>query len=292
MALSWRDEWLEQIMPELPEVQTTATSLQPLLNAKVKQIDVFQPQLRWRIPDNLSDLVTYQLKQIERRAKYLILTFTNQTDEKKLLIHLGMSGSLQQHPTGFEKRKHDHVMIHFDNQLQLHYHDPRRFGAILWLDDYQDKLLNHLGIEPLDNAFTGEYLYKKIHNQNHIIKKPIKSLIMEQQIVVGVGNIYATESLFLAKIHPLTPANHISLENLQVLVKHIKDILQKAIVKGGTTLKDFTTGEGKTGYFQQTLLVYGHHGEPCPMCKTPIDNVKINQRASTFCPNCQPLVEN
>lgn len=276
-------------MPELPEVQTTATSLQPLLKTKVQSIQIFQPKLRWQMPDNLANLIHYQLINIERRAKYLILTFTKQNIEKKLIIHLGMSGSLQQHPKGFSNRKHDHLIITFDNKMQLHYHDPRRFGAILWFDDYQDKLLNHLGIEPLSDEFTGDYLYQTIHQRTKGVTRPIKSVIMEQQIVVGVGNIYATESLFLSSIHPLTPANQLSKPQLTTLVGHIKTILQQAIIQGGTTLKDFTTGEGKTGYFQQTLLVYGHKGEPCPTCQTPIDSVKINQRASTFCPKCQPL---
>lgn len=278
-------------MPELPEVQTTATSLKPLLNQEVINVEIFQPKLRWQIPDDLAILNGHVLTKIQRRAKYLILTFTKESNEKNVIIHLGMSGSLQQHPKGFAKRKHDHLLIHFANHMQLHYHDPRRFGAILWYDEYAEKLLNHLGVEPLSDAFTADYLYNYIHKK-HAIQRPIKAVIMEQQIVVGVGNIYATESLFLSRIHPLTPAHLLSKTQLEVLVKHIREILAIAIEKGGSSLRDFTVGDGKAGYFQQTLLVYGNKSKPCPICETPIENVKIAQRASTFCPKCQILPEN
>lgn len=279
-------------MPELPEVQTTATSLQPLLNQTVQHIAVYQPKLRFGVPDDLASLIDYQLIDVKRRAKYLLLTFAQGTCQKQLLIHLGMSGSLQQHPRGFAKRKHDHVIMTFGNnfdQVQLHYHDPRRFGMVLWLNDYADKLMNHLGIEPLSDAFSGEYLYQYIHGRKNPITRPIKSVIMAQEVVVGVGNIYATESLFLAKIHPLTPAHLLTVVQLNCLACHIRFILTTAISQGGSTLKDFTVADGQTGYFQQTLLVYGHKGAACPSCGTVIDSVKINQRASTFCPTCQPL---
>lgn len=191
-------------MPELPEVQTTATSLTPLLGKRVANITVYQPQLRWLIPDNITDLIGFRLEKVERRAKYLIITFQKGTNKnintKKILLHLGMSGSLQQHPQGFEKRKHDHVIFDFNSEKkteskQLHYHDPRRFGAVLWLDEYQSKLIDHLGVEPLEDDFDGQYLYNYIHNRKKAISRPIKDVIMEQQVVVGVGNIYATESL-------------------------------------------------------------------------------------------------
>lgn len=278
-------------MPELPEVQTTATSLQPLLGQVVEKISVFQPKLRWQIPEDLQYLTGSTLTHIERRAKYLILNFhTPSQINKKLLIHLGMSGSLQQHALNTQKRKHDHVIFIFGKnhqKIQLHYHDPRRFGAILWLENYQDKLINHLGVEPLSEKFTGEYLYQCIQQKS--ISRPIKSVIMEQTIVVGVGNIYATESLFLSAIHPASPANQLSLTQLTILVEHIRQILQQAILQGGSSLKDFSVGEGKTGYFQQTLHMYGKKGEPCPVCQTIIESIKINQRASTFCPTCQPF---
>lgn len=297
-------------MPELPEVETTKTSLIPLLGQSVSDITVFQPKLRWSMPEDLSELVGYTLESVERRAKYLILTFLPQIKDqqaRQLIIHLGMSGSLQQHPYGTDKRKHDHLIIVFDdaNNLetltstsatatQLHYHDPRRFGAVLWFEDYRHKLLDHLGPEPLSTEFTADYLYHLIqrtenndHNKKRPIARPIKSVIMEQQVVVGVGNIYATESLYLAGIHPATPAYQLSHDQIALLVDHIKIILQKSIQLGGSTLRDFTVASGQTGYFQQTLHVYGKQGQPCPNCQTLLSNIKITGRASIFCPHCQ-----
>ena len=306
-------------MPELPEVETTKTSLTPLLGQKVTNVQVFQPKLRWSVPDNLADLIDYTLDSVERRAKYLILNFIPLADDgisssveprnlqpRQLLVHLGMSGSLQQHSHASDKRKHDHLVISFigadDTQTQLHYYDPRRFGSILWLEDYGDKLLNHLGPEPLSDAFTAEYLYYLIQRSEQSIqtqssksfkkqpiKRAIKSVIMEQQAVVGVGNIYATESLYLSGIHPATPANKISYDQIVILVAHIKTILQKAIKLGGSTLRDFTVADGQTGYFQQTLNVYGRQGETCPHCDSVLENIKLNGRASVYCPACQPI---
>ena len=298
-------------MPELPEVETTKTSLTPLLGQRITDIKVFQPKLRWPMPDDLASLVDFTLESIERRAKYLILNFspslpnddsavaqTERLETRQLLIHLGMSGSLQQHSYGTDKRKHDHLIVMFsdiDNiQSQLHYYDPRRFGSVLWYQDYSAKLLDHLGPEPLSDAFTADYLYQLIQRTNSPTKKqpivrPIKSVIMEQQVVVGVGNIYATESLYLSGIYPATPAHQLSYEQIVLLVNHIKVILQKAIALGGSTLKDFTVANGVTGYFQQTLNVYGRQGKACPHCDTALENIKLTGRASVFCPNCQPI---
>ena len=306
-------------MPELPEVETTKTSLTPLLGQKVTNVQVFQPKLRWSMPDNLADLIDYTLDSVERRAKYLILNFIPLADDtvsssvqfrnlqpRQLLVHLGMSGSLQQHSHASDKRKHDHLVMSFigadDSQTQLHYYDPRRFGSILWLEDYGDKLLNHLGPEPLSDDFTADYLYYLIQRSEQSIqtqssksfkkqpiKRAIKSVIMEQQAVVGVGNIYATESLYLSGIHPATPANKISYDQIVILVAHIKTILQKAIKLGGSTLRDFTVADGQTGYFQQTLNVYGRQGETCPHCDSVLENIKLNGRASVYCPLCQPI---
>lgn len=308
-------------MPELPEVETTKTSLTPLLGQKITDIKIFQPKLRWVMPDDLDALVDYVLDSVERRAKYLILNFsstvsniTPQADRPKtrqLLIHLGMSGSLQQLSYGTDKRKHDHLVIEFTNnnneRSQLHYYDPRRFGSVLWYQDYGSKLLDHLGPEPLSDAFTADYLYHFIqrtksteknkavetaisNKPSRPITRPIKSVIMEQQVVVGVGNIYATESLYLSGIHPATPAHHLSYDQITTLVGHIKVILQKAIKLGGSTLRDFTVADGQTGYFQQTLNVYGRQGEACLHCQTILENVKLNGRASVYCSLCQPLI--
>lgn len=290
-------------MPELPEVETTKASLEPLLGQTIIDVQVFQPKLRWPIPDDLATIIGYRLTAIDRRAKYLILTFAKtDADPLKLIAHLGMSGSLQQHPSGSDKRKHDHVIINFqgDNiqSTALHYHDPRRFGAMLWHHEYQDKLLNHLGVEPLSDEFHADYLYDLIQRTNlttnntkkpRPITKPIKAVIMEQQVVVGVGNIYATESLFLSGIHPLTPANNLSRPQIETLTSHIKAILNRSIELGGSTLRDFTVANGQTGYFQQTLNVYGNQGKLCPTCGNILENVKITGRASAFCPSCQPL---
>ena len=308
-------------MPELPEVETTKTSLTPLLGQKITDIKIFQPKLRWVMPDDLDALVDYVLDSVERRAKYLILNFsstvsniTPQADRPKtrqLLIHLGMSGSLQQLSYGTDKRKHDHLVIEFTNnnneRSQLHYYDPRRFGSVLWYQDYGSKLLDHLGPEPLSDAFTADYLYHFIqrtksteknkavetaisNKPSRPITRPIKSVIMEQQVVVGVGNIYATESLYLSGIHPATSAHHLSYDQITTLVGHIKTILQKAIKLGGSTLRDFTVADGQTGYFQQTLNVYGRQGEACLHCQTILENVKLNGRASVYCSLCQPLI--
>ncbi|MGP5201981.1 bifunctional DNA-formamidopyrimidine glycosylase/DNA-(apurinic or apyrimidinic site) lyase [Psychrobacter aquimaris] len=311
-------------MPELPEVETTKTSLTPLLGQQIIDIKVYQPKLRWVMPDDLDSLIDYTLDSVERRAKYLVLNFLPlspndgsaavQTDTlvpRQLLVHLGMSGSLQQHSYGTEKRKHDHLIIVFkganNTKSQLHYYDPRRFGSVLWHKDYGAKLLDHLGPEPLSNEFTADYLYQliqrtdlldfnadtiaisKAKSKKQPIARAIKSVIMEQQVVVGVGNIYATESLYLSGIHPATPAHQLSRAQMIVLVDHIKVILQKAIALGGSTLRDFTVADGQTGYFQQTLNVYGRQGEACPHCDTVLENIKLNGRASVFCPKCQPI---
>lgn len=303
-------------MPELPEVETTKTSLTPLLGQTVQDVRLFQPQLRWKMPNDLDDLTGYQLTSVTRRAKYLLLTFTASAKPSKtsageltnkpsidhkpvrtLIIHLGMSGSLQQHDATADIRKHDHLVMTFTDtnqqsyqSTQLHYHDPRRFGAIVWHDDFGDKLLNHLGVEPLEDDFTGQYLYQAIQRPDQRpITRAIKSVIMDQQIVVGVGNIYATESLFLSGIHPATPAHLLNESQLTTLVHHIRKILATAIEKGGSSLRDFTVGNGKTGYFQQTLWVYGRHKAACLKCETPLGNLKINGRASVYCPQCQPL---
>lgn len=283
-------------MPELPEVETTKASLEPLLGQTVSRVQIHHHKLRYPIPSDLDSLVGFVLQKVERRAKYLLLHFYHQTDnrQKVLLVHLGMSGSLQQH-THNELRKHDHLVLEF-GEVWLHYHDPRRFGMILWVenDDYIDtpdtheRFLAHLGPEPLSDAFDDGYLYRKIY-QGKPITKPIKSLIMEQSVVVGVGNIYAAESLFLANIHPATPANQLDEDQLSTLTHHIKAILARAIKQGGSSLKDFMVGDGKTGYFQQTLLVYGRDNEPCTACGTLLENQKITGRASVYCPHCQPL---
>ncbi|MDO4224150.1 MAG: bifunctional DNA-formamidopyrimidine glycosylase/DNA-(apurinic or apyrimidinic site) lyase [Acinetobacter sp.] len=278
-------------MPELPEVETTKLSLEPLLGATVCQTTVHQPSLRWRVPDDLEALVGYQLIRLQRRSKYIIATFQRDdaTQQKQMLWHLGMSGSFSLAACEKALRKHDHVIFRFrydDGELlELRYHDPRRFGCILWLDETSQKLLDVLGVEPLSDDFTADYLQQKFKNKS----VAIKNAIMDSHIVVGVGNIYATESLFNLGIHPLQAAKTLTFPQLEQLVQEIKKILANAIHLGGTTLKDYSNAMGENGYFQQTLLAYGRAGEMCVNCETTLQNVKIAQRSSVFCPQCQPL---
>ncbi|WP_288364400.1 bifunctional DNA-formamidopyrimidine glycosylase/DNA-(apurinic or apyrimidinic site) lyase [uncultured Acinetobacter sp.] len=269
-------------MPELPEVETTKTSLLPLLHHRVQSVTVRDSRLRWAVPDDISRLVGQELRALKRRSKYILAEF--ETDQ--MLWHLGMSGSFRLCTAQDELRKHDHLILTFDDGTELRYHDPRRFGCILWLnDEHQKKLIDTLGPEPLSDAFNADYLYEKLRTK----QVGIKIAIMDNHVVVGVGNIYATESLFNQGIHPAQPANTLSSEQIAGLVVEIKRILSHAIQLGGSTLRDYTNAMGENGYFQQTLLVYGRAGEMCVNCETTLENIKLGQRASVFCPQCQPL---
>ena len=268
-------------MPELPEVETTKTSLLPLIGQKVMHVQVRQPSLRWPIPADLAKLQGQTLLQLTRRSKYILAQF----EQDNMLWHLGMSGSFRLCERGEELRKHDHLIIEFE-ELELRYHDPRRFGCILWLDaQSQGKLIDPLGPEPLSEAFTAAYLFEKLSKK----KVGIKIAIMDNHVVVGVGNIYATESLFNIGVHPAQPASSLSYAQIEQLVLEIKRILKHAIDLGGSTLRDYTNAMGENGYFQQTLLAYGRAGEMCVQCETTLQNLKLGQRASVFCPQCQPL---
>lgn len=269
-------------MPELPEVETTKQSLSPLLGKEVTAITYSGHRLREPIPD-LSVLIGTRFTKVTRRAKYLLLDFRTDKSTHTLLIHLGMSGSLGQY-ADMAQRKHDHVIFGF-GAVNLHYHDPRRFGIVAWASEHL-RYLTKLGIEPLSDEFDGAYLYKKTRNS----RRPIKSVIMEQALVVGVGNIYAAESLFLAGIHPQTQAGKLDQITCERLCQHIKAVLSRSITLGGSTLRDFEVGQGQTGYFQQTLLVYGREGAPCTQCQTPLLSQKIGGRASVFCPTCQAML--
>ena len=269
-------------MPELPEVETTKTSLLPLLQQRVQIVEVRESRLRWPIPEDISRLNGQRLIGLQRRSKYILAEF----EQDQMLWHLGMSGSFRLATAQDELRKHDHLMIGFEDGTQLRYHDPRRFGCILWLnEESQNKLLNPLGPEPLGDEFNADYLYQKLKNK----QVGIKIAIMDNHVVVGVGNIYATESLFNLGIHPAQPASRLSKKQIVQLVDEIKRILKSAIDLGGSTLRDFTNAVGENGYFQQTLLAYGRAGEMCVQCETPLENLKLGQRASVFCPQCQPL---
>ena len=268
-------------MPELPEVETTKTSLLPLLGQTVLKVTVHQPSLRWPIPNDLQKLVGQKLIQLTRRSKYILAQFEQDT----MLWHLGMSGSFRICDEHDELRKHDHFMLQLDD-VQLRYHDPRRFGCILWLDEYsQSKIIDTLGPEPLSEAFHADYLFNRFKTKN----TAIKVAMMDNHIVVGVGNIYATESLFNLGIHPAQPASSLTFQQVEKMVIEIKRILKQAIVLGGSTLRDYSNARGENGYYQQTLLAYGRAGEMCVNCETTLENLKLGQRASVFCPQCQAL---
>ena len=268
-------------MPELPEVETTKTSLLPLLDQKVIQVQVRESRLRWPIPEDIQQLQGQKLINLSRRSKYILAEFERHT----MLWHLGMSGSFRICNPEDELRKHDHLIIQFEDS-ELRYHDPRRFGCIIWLNEQsQTKLIDTLGPEPLSDAFNAEYLASKFKNKN----VGAKVAIMDNHIVVGVGNIYATESLFNLGIHPAQPASSLSVDQIKKLVIEVKRILKQAIDLGGSTLRDYSNAMGENGYFQQTLLAYGRAGEMCVNCETTLENLKLGQRASVFCPQCQPL---
>lgn len=271
-------------MPELPEVETTLRGVEPYITHQVVDtLIVRQAQLRWVIQDNLADILHGQLiTACSRRAKYLLIHF----DIGTLIIHLGMSGSLRIFRGDIPApQKHDHVDICFKNGVVLRYHDPRRFGAILWFEENINNipLLAHLGPEPLEDEFTGEYLYQALRNQS----RPIKTALMDNEVVVGVGNIYANESLFLAGIRPTRQAKSLKKKECITLTAAIKTILQRAIETGGSTLKDFVDSEGRSGYFQQEYKVYGRAGEACKVCENPIQKSIIGQRGTFFCKTCQ-----
>ncbi len=270
-------------MPELPEVETTRRGIAPLLEGqRLNRIIVRQQQLRWPVPTDLADhLVQNRLIEITRRAKYLLFRF----EAGVLLIHLGMSGSLRIVSEDNNAGKHDHVDFVFRNGRTLRLTDPRRFGAVLWLGREPDThpLLNKLGPEPLSEQFTSDWLYNRSRNRTIAVKQ----FIMDQRTVTGVGNIYANEALFTAAIRPSTAAGKLSRRRYQHLAQAIKTTLHAAIKQGGTTLRDFVGGDGKPGYFQQQLNVYGRAGLPCPNCRTPLKEIKQSGRSTVFCTHCQ-----
>jgi len=272
-------------MPELPEVETTLRGIMPHIHQqKINCVRVRQYQLRWPIPQDIQQRLYNQCVQtIARRGKYLLLGL----DSGTVIIHLGMSGRLRILPLNTEPQKHDHIDIEFANNLLLRFTDPRRFGAFLWtgLRVELHPLLKNLGPEPLEKFFTWKYLWQVAQGR----KIAIKTFIMDSKIVVGIGNIYANEALFLAGIHPSTPAALVPAESFQQLVKAIKKILSQAIQQGGTTLKDFFGTDGQAGYFANQLNVYGRDDLPCISCKDILQVIRIGQRSTFFCANCQPL---
>lgn len=269
-------------MPELPEVETTLRGVLPhVIDRKITDVLVRQPQLRWPIPDSIHELCGQRILSGTRRAKYLLF----QTAQGTLLIHLGMSGSLRITPLATPLRKHDHVTIGLDSGMQLRFHDPRRFGALLWLtgNPAEHELLRHLGPEPFDEAFSAERLHTLSRNRSVAVKQ----FIMDAKTAVGIGNIYACESLFMAGIHPEKPAGKVSKTAYAKLVQAVREVLSLSIEMGGTTLRDFVREDGQPGYFKQSLRVYGREGEPCLNCAKPIRRKVLGQRSTFFCPTCQ-----
>jgi len=271
-------------MPELPEVETICRGIAPLIvGLSIAEVIVREARLRVLIPSDLStSLEGRQVLAVSRRAKYLLIHFNG---DRSLLVHLGMSGNLLYLPDPLPFDRHDHVEIVFSSGSRLRFRDPRRFGAILLCagDPLAHPLLLGLGPEPLSDDFNTEYLYA-LSRQKTVT---VKSFLMEQKTVVGVGNIYASEALFAAGIAPWVPAGSISRSRYGRLVDEVRTVLQRAIAAGGTTLRDFQSATGKPGYFSQELAVYGRVGEECRICGEKIQVMRIGGRSSFYCPNCQ-----
>ncbi|MBB1059966.1 bifunctional DNA-formamidopyrimidine glycosylase/DNA-(apurinic or apyrimidinic site) lyase [Marilutibacter spongiae] len=269
-------------MPELPEVETTRAGLAPHVEGRrVDRVVLRRPDLRWPIPPEVARALPGQrIDAVRRRAKYLLMD----TSAGAAILHLGMSGSLRVLPGDTPLRAHDHVDIGLDDGRVLRFNDPRRFGALLWQPPGEvHPLLRGLGPEPLSEAFSGDALFALSRGR----KAPVKAFLMDQAVVVGVGNIYAAEALFSAGISPLRPAGGISRDRYRRLAASVKAILAHAIQRGGTTLRDFISPDGAPGYFEQELMVYGRGGEPCRRCGGPLREASIGQRASVWCPRCQ-----
>lgn len=270
-------------MPELPEVETTRRGLAPLVEGRmIERVRLGQRQLRWPVAEQLETLEGNTLGALQRRAKWLLWRF----DQGSLLWHLGMSGSFRAWEEPPPPGRHDHIDLEIRDGYTIRYTDPRRFGAVLWQPG--DNPLAHprlagLGPEPLEDAFDGDWLWRNSRGR----RGPVKQFIMNGAIVVGVGNIYAAEALFAAGIHPRRAAGRISRTRYRLLARAIRETLGRAIEVGGTSLRDFTTGDGTPGYFGQQLQVYGRAGRPCPACGGTLKGAVIGQRATVWCPHCQ-----
>lgn len=279
---AYLDFWLIPRMPELPEVETTCRGIRPvLIGRRVTGCVVRNPRLRQPVPVTLgANIVGQALLDVRRRAKYLLLVFPGGC----VIVHLGMSGSLRVVCADEPPAGHDHVDLVFGKQA-LRLRDPRRFGLMLWHagDACSHPLLAKLGPEPLDDGFDGARLSSVMRTS----RMPIKQALMDGHRVVGIGNIYASESLFRARLHPLLPASRLGPVRYQRLAQAIRETLAAAIAAGGSTLKDFVGGDGKPGYFQQSYAVYGRAGEACRVCGTIVQRALTGQRATYWCPQCQ-----
>ncbi len=268
-------------MPELPEVETTCRGVEPYLCQHIiESVKVHCGRLRWPVSDEIYRLEGELVLGVSRRAKYLVVDLAHGA----MLIHLGMSGSLRLSEPSQPLKKHDHLVFSLSNGKQLRFNDPRRFGSVLWSDDWASHpLIRGLGPEPLEEEFSAGYLYEKAVGR----KTAIKQFLMDGSIVVGVGNIYANEALFLSGISPKRAAGNISMKRMESLVSNVKSVLERAIEQGGTTLRDFVNSNGEPGYFKQQLYVYGRKGLPCKRCSKPLKEVRQNQRSTVYCVTCQ-----
>jgi len=270
-------------LPELPEVETTLRGIEPELSGRVvEQVVVRNASLRWPVTGEVSRAEGQRVTRCWRRAKYLLIELE---ERGGLLIHLGMSGSLRICAAGDAPRKHDHFDLVLNSGRCIRFNDPRRFGVFTWWDYPPENhpLLRHLGPEPLSADFSGACLWEKSRGR----KRAVKNFIMDGKVVVGVGNIYASEALFMAGIHPLRAAGRVSAARYDALAAAIRDVLSRAIRHGGTTLRDFLNSDGNPGYFAQELLVYEREGLPCFQCRSPLKRKVIGQRTSYYCPQCQ-----
>jgi formamidopyrimidine-DNA glycosylase len=270
-------------MPELPEVETTRRGLAPYVERqKVTAVRIYDRRLRWPVPRDLPrQLVGRTVDRIDRRSTYLLFRLGVDT----LIVHMGMTGSLRAFSDPPPKQAHDHIELEFANGVILRYRDPRRFGAMLWSpgSSGHHPLLATLGVEPFSTEFNGDYLYRATRRRS----AAIKLALMDSHVVVGVGNIYANESLFRAGIRPDRPANRVSRPRLSRLVSTVRETLADAIAKGGSTLRDYVDIRGEPGFFQLDYYVYGREGEPCRVCGSTIRSVRLGGRATAYCPKCQ-----
>lgn len=269
-------------MPELPEVETTRRGLAPHVEGRLVTGAVLRrPDLRWPIAPEITDVLPgRRVDAVRRRAKYLLMD----TDAGSALLHLGMSGSLRVLDPATPVKTHDHVDLVLDDGRVLRFNDPRRFGCLLWQPaGTVHPLLQELGPEPLDDGFDGAWLFERSRGR----RAPVKAFLMDQRIVVGVGNIYVAEALFAAGVSPLRAAGRVSRDRYETIAREIRRILQHAITRGGTTLRDFLAPDGAPGYFEQELSAYGRGGAPCPTCGRPLRQALVAQRATVWCGHCQ-----
>jgi len=270
-------------MPELPEVETTKRGIAPhVVNKTITRVEVRNKNLRWPVTAAFSkNIAGHKVQDVSRRAKYLLFKLQS----GYFMLHLGMSGSLRLASSSEPLLKHDHLVFHLSSNLTLRLNDPRRFGSALWLGHNPEdhSLLSSLGPEPFDSSCTAQRLFKLSRKR----KVAVKNFVMDNKVIVGVGNIYASEALFASGIRPRRAAGRVTQAQYSELLENIQTILQASITMGGTTLRDFVGGDGKPGYFQQTLSVYGREGLPCTTCNSTIKQITIVQRSSFYCPQCQ-----